>query len=340
LSVPAYQYEFWPEAEIVAEPVKRPGEPQVLVRRRTSPIVDWMGNDVAYLPGLPAISLFTGAGGMDIGMERAGFCTLVQHEWDSSACQTLMANRPQYFRHAALIQGDLRLTPTSMLLREAGLRVGDAAVVCGGPPCQGFSTANKHSGKGTYDTRNDLVFEYLRVVREAMPRFFIMENVAGFLSFPGELNGKSYLQTFLEAAYGSYYEIVYGLLDAVNYGVPQYRCRFIAMGTRRDVFEVEGMLGSLPAPITFAEPDLSLIHNPVSEQDRQSALLLRNAPGVRYFPDRPVLVPPRPVHDGQISAKYLEFYSNLRATEPDRIVASPQGAQDEQELTVAIAGLQ
>lgn len=319
----------WDEAEVVGWPEsKEVGEPRVLVRRKATSLDGPNGEELVYCPGMPAISLFTGAGGFDIGMEQAGFVTMVQHEWEGMCCQTLIANRPNFFRHAALIQGDIRKTRTSMLLREAGLRVGECYILVGGPPCQGFSTAGK---RRLGDERNDLVFEYLRVVREAQPRFFVMENVPGFVSF----NGGKYLEEFLRTAYAGYYELVYGLVNAVEYGVPQNRCRFLCMGTRRDLHEVDGMLGSLPRPETFGQGDLNKIeafsHMPLWTEELE---LLTHPPGIRYFPDRPVIVPPRPIgnrqkdEDGDTggggrSESFLEFYRRLRKEEPDRIVTMP-----------------
>ena len=313
----------WPEAEVMAPPVKKPGPPSVLVRRRPGGLVGPHGEELITLPGPGVISLFTGAGGMDIGLEAAGFCTLIQHEWMQCACETLIANRPNYFRHAALIQGDIRQTPTSMLLKEAGLRVGEAHIVAGGPPCQGFSTANTKAVKGKPDRRNDLVFEFLRVVREAQPRFFVMENVPGFTTF----NEGEYLAAFLPAAYEAYYELVYGLCDAVEYGVPQYRCRFLCMGTRRDLFDIEGYLASMPAPENFAEADRGILQaldgSPLYAGEVRS---IRRAPGIRYFPDRPVLFPPEPHnHKGPRSPGFRSFYDRLEREEPDRLVLSPIG---------------
>ena len=141
------------------------------------------------------------------------------------------------------------MTGTETILDAAGLRVGEATAVTGGPPCQGFSTSGKRDPN---DDRNDLVFHFLRVVREAMPKFFIMENVPGFVS----LNKHEYLKRFLETAHGGFYELVYGLVDAVEHGVPQYRCRFFCMGTRRDLVHSEGILGSLPKPQNFHDRDL------------------------------------------------------------------------------------
>lgn len=290
----------WDEAEVIGEPVKAPRDgaflPRVLVKRRLADLHGPRGEFIQCVHGAgTAISLFTGAGGFDLGLEQAGFVSVVQHEWDVACCETLIVNRPHAFRHAALIQGDICYTPTSMILGEAGLRVGEADIVCGGPPCQGFSTANSNRPRAERegDHRNDLVFQFLRVVGEARPKFFIFENVPGFLSF----NKGAYFQTFLRAAFDRYYELVYGLINAVEYGVPQNRCRFICMGTRRDLFEIEGTLGGLPAPQTLSKRDLKRIEiwTPSPLFKSESLELLLHPPGIRYFPDRPVLVPPRPI---------------------------------------------
>lgn len=316
----------WPEAEIVGKPARRGDVPTVLVKRRLSDLENAAGDELIYLEGNPAISLFTGAGGMDIGLEQAGFVSLCQVEWDGCACETLIANRPNFFRHSALIQGDIRQMPTWMILRESGLYVGEAHLVCGGPPCQGFSTSNTKSHHGTYDSRNDLVFEFVRVVREAQPRFFVFENVPGFRSFS---DGK-YMAHFLEAAFGSGYELVYGLVNAVEYGVPQRRCRFICMGTRRDLAMIDGMIGSLPAPVCFGQGDLErlkILDGVVGpEADAERAKIMR-PPGIRYFPDRPVLCPPDPWHDDGRPAGFHRFYDELEAKEPDRIVRAPRDQQ-------------
>jgi site-specific DNA-cytosine methylase len=315
----------WDEAEVVQGPVKKVKEPVVLVRRTSPGLAGGRGEELVYLPGPPAISLFTGAGGFDIGLERAGFCVLAQLEWEASCCETLIFNRPDYFRHAALIQGDIRQTPTSMLLEAAGLRVGECHLVVGGPPCQGFTSANRHAQQHEYDERNDLVFEFLRVVREAQPELFIMENVPGIFKF----NGGSYAEELLKRAYGSYYELVYGFVDAVEYKVPQHRTRFICMGTRRDLHEIDGMLGALPRPVCFGERTLRDVRAvegaPLfdAELDR-----LTRAPGIRYFPDRPVLRPPYPVdRTCARSAAFYEFYDRLEREEPDRLVKEPTGAR-------------
>lgn len=329
----------WDEARIIAPPLandihnkksRNTGVPRVLVRRTAGALTTPDGRDAIYFEGNPCISLFTGCGGFDVGTEEAGLIPVVQHEWDASCCWTLLANRPHYFRNSALIQGDIYQTPTEMILREGGLRVGECFMLTGGPPCQGFSVAGVRDPN---DLRNDLIFQFLRVIREAQPKFFCMENVAGILTAAkGE-----YFRRFLRTAYNCFYELVYGLVDCVEYGVPQHRVRFICMGTRRDMFALDNVLASLPEPQCFSKRDIKAMDWMEGAQhidllaglecyDEELALL-RHPPGIRYFPDRPILVPPRPTHgvinpddDGGRSKSFIEFYRNLRANEPDRIV--------------------
>jgi DNA-cytosine methyltransferase len=316
----------WDEAHIVNMPVpeKKLDKPIVLVERnRNRSIISPHGDEFVSLPGHPVISLFTGAGGMDIGIEEAGFCCVLQHEWSQFPCCTLVANRPRFFRHAALIQGDIRQTPTEMILEHAGLRVGQAEIVCGGPPCQGFTTANTNAVHGKYDSRNDLVFEFLRVVREAAPAYFIFENVPGFQQF----NKGDYAEKFLHAAYHAFYEMVYGLIDACDYGVPQRRVRFICMGTRRDIALIEGKIATLPAGSCFGHEDLSLLQSidgaPLFTREQKRIM---RPPGIRYFPDRPVLLAPAPNNGDCRSKTYMDFYDKLEREEPDRLVVAQEAS--------------
>lgn len=316
-------YPVWAEAEIIAEPVKDRSEPTLLVRRRKTQMLDRYGFEFRAAHEYSVISLFTGAGGFDLGMEQAGYHTLCQVELDYWACQTLICNRPTCFRDAALIQGDIRRIRTSDILRECGLYVGEPFMVIGGSPCQGFSRVNSNANQGKYDSRNDLTFEYLRVVRESQPTFFAFENVPGFMRFKGEINGQKYHEAFLAEAYRSGYELVYGLINCAEYGVPQNRIRFICFGTRRDKFEIDGILGSLPAPQYFGSEDLQQIELYENSLFPEQADLIKHPPGVRYFPDREVLRPPAPVvgceTGGGRTKPFLDFYENLLKNEPDRL---------------------
>ena len=126
---------------------------------------------------LSAISLFSGAGGLDLGVERAGYRVLAAVEYDMDAAATLRANFP----HSEVLERDIRTVETSELLKAAGLRAGEADLLIGGPPCTPFSKSGnwleyKRSGK---DANADLLDHYLRILSEAKPRSFLLENVFG-----------------------------------------------------------------------------------------------------------------------------------------------------------------
>lgn len=328
-------YPQWPEARILAEPVKTKQltQPRLLVERRQDPIYDRHGWELRTEYELSHISFFAGAGGFDIGFEQAGYHTLCQIEWDDGACRTLICNRPEYFRHAALIQADVRQLSTWEVLKAAGVRVGECLVFTGGPPCQGYSTSNGNRGKA-HDPRNDLVFEYLRFVREGQPKYFIFENVPGFQSFPGKVDGHTFLDKFLRTAYDSGYELVYGLLNACEYGVPQSRVRFICMGTRKDIAFIDGDMATLPEPTHFNEEDLRVIRLFENSLFQHEVDILRHPPGVRYFPDRPVLITPYPCKFDGKTKKFIEFYKDLMKNEPDRIVRKAAGSEADRYFTV------
>lgn len=323
-------YPTWCEAEVIADPVKpqQLKEPRLLVKRRKSPLVSYDANiHVEVCHGTPAISLFTGAGGIDLGLENAGYETRCQVELAEHACQTLLANRPNCFRSSALIQADIRELPTVTILSASDLRVGETRLIAGGPPCQGFSTCNMKSRNNRVDARNDLVYEFLRVVREAQPWFFMMENVRGFTLF----NKGDYAREYLRTAFLSGYELVYGLVNCVEYGVPQDRCRFVCMGSRRDVALIDGMLAGLPEPECFGKKDVKILKTwpddlaqsaELSEQRRR----LRRAPGIRYFPDREVLFPPDPWGADGRTKSFHDFYDRLERDEPDRLVRTRKEA--------------
>ncbi|CAG1022176.1 DNA (cytosine-5)-methyltransferase 1 [Patescibacteria group bacterium] len=179
---------------------------------------------------MKVISLFSGAGGMDIGFEEAGFEIVVAVEQDSACCDTLRVNRP----NLKVIEQDISTVKTSYILQEANLKPLEAALVIGGPPCQSFSLAGKRMGLN--DKRGMLLLEFVRVVREALPIAFVMENVQGMMNWE---NGKAIQAvlnefkepiTYLENQYQ--YEIGYQVLNAADYGVAQFRERLFIVGNR------------------------------------------------------------------------------------------------------------
>lgn len=117
---------------------------------------------------LKVLSLFSGAGGLDLGFEKAGFEIPVANEYDSSIWKTFEENHPK----TKLIRNDIRNIKSNDLPDVDG--------IIGGPPCQSWSEAG--SRKGISDTRGQLFFEYIRILKEKRPKFFLAENVSGMLS--------------------------------------------------------------------------------------------------------------------------------------------------------------
>jgi DNA (cytosine-5)-methyltransferase 1 len=122
------------------------------------------------------ISLFSGGMGLDLGFEAAGFEIPVSVEILKRCCETIRANRPG----THVFEGDIRTVTTAQMLSAAKLEVGEAFAVIGGPPCQSFSTGGKRTA--IHDTRGELFMEFVRVVKEAEPAFFVFENVSQLLT--------------------------------------------------------------------------------------------------------------------------------------------------------------
>ena len=192
---------------------------------------------------LPVVSLFSGAMGLDLGLERAGFEIAVAVECNPFAVETIRENLPDL----KVIDRRIEDVGTDEILNEAGLRPGDPVVVAGGPSCQVFSTAGGRGSLG--DPRGTLFEHFLRVVREAQPRFFIMENVRGLLSAavkhrplkergpghpplePEEELGAAFRVVTEKLRRLGYY-VVFDVLNAADFGVPQVRQRLVVLGSR------------------------------------------------------------------------------------------------------------
>lgn len=178
------------------------------------------------------ISLFSGAGGLDYGFEAAGFDTAVAVEFDRDACATLRANR-----RWQVIERDIFEVSTPELLERAALDRGDADVLIGGPPCQPFSKAGywaRGDALRLEDPRANTLSAYMRVVEEALPRVFLLENVEG-LAYAGKDEGLHLLLQRvrqINKRTGSNYCPAFKVLRAVDYGVPQQRERVIMVAAR------------------------------------------------------------------------------------------------------------
>ena len=196
------------------------------------------------------ISLFSGAMGLDIGLERAGLEVALGQDVDAACISTMRANKKSVFG------GDIRSVDPELLLSLSNMGQGEPFMICGGPPCQPFSTAGKR--QGINDPRGSLFMDFARMIDYIRPRFFIMENVKGIVSSPvnhvpiaerdqriPDKQSEMVLDVILSEFGKLGYKTVYGVLDAVDYGVPQFRERFLLVGSRdhEDVF--------LPIPTHF-----------------------------------------------------------------------------------------
>ena len=183
-----------------------------------------------------AISLFSGAMGLDLGIERAGFDIRVCVEMDKWAVQTIRSNTA-----IPVIDRDINTVSTEELLSVAHLNKEDVTLVFGGPPCQAFSTAGKQ--RGLADFRGNVVIQFIRVVSDILPPFFILENVRGlmsaklnyipldYLEYDNIKNIKGSVLQFITNEFKKLgYSISYALLDAANYGVPERRERLVIIG--------------------------------------------------------------------------------------------------------------
>ena len=164
------------------------------------------------------ISLFSGAGGMDLGFYKAGFRTIVANEWDKKITPTFRANFPD----VELIEGDIRKIDSSALPDNI---IG----IIGGPPCQSWSEAG--ALKGIEDRRGQLFYEYIRVIRDKRPVFFVAENVSGMLA----ARHRKAVQEFISLFEDIGYNVNLKLLNAKDFGVAEDRERVFFIGFRKDV---------------------------------------------------------------------------------------------------------
>lgn len=187
---------------------------------------------------ITAVSLFTGAGGMDIGFESAGINVLCANELNRDACDTYAANHPG----VNLIRGDLTQHMDELKEYEG------VDLVFGGPPCQGFSVAGKMDPN---DERSQLIWRFLDVVEMLRPKAFVMENVKALATLEkwGPVRQR-YMQRVSDMGYNCHYRV----LNASDYGVPQNRERVIFVGATENY-------------------DVSLLENALKKQNRSAQTL-------------------------------------------------------------------
>jgi DNA (cytosine-5)-methyltransferase 1 len=163
------------------------------------------------------VSLFSGAGGLDLGFHQAGFKTIFANEFDKTIWETFELNFPK-----------TKLDKRSIVDLPSN-DVPDSIGIIGGPPCQSWSEAG--SGRGINDKRGQLFFEYIRILKEKEPLFFLAENVSGIL-LPRH---KEAFEEILRKFRALQYNVTYFLLDANDFGVPQNRKRVIIIGYHKNI---------------------------------------------------------------------------------------------------------
>lgn len=192
------------------------------------------------------VSLFTGAGGLDIGLERSGFATIAANDVDKHACATLRENQSlrhdvldvdgHYHYHlggARIVEGDIRhLDPADLKPDDADPEWRPDALV-GGPPCQSFSSAG--SQRSLDDPRGQLFLDFVRLARELRPRIILFENVRGLVTArgPNGVPGEAVnliRDSFEEIGYATSFRV----LNAADYGAPQRRVRMFMFGAASD----------------------------------------------------------------------------------------------------------
>jgi DNA (cytosine-5)-methyltransferase 1 len=216
---------------------------------------------------MKSIELFAGAGGLALGVSLTGFASNAVIEWNHDACNTIRENQERnnpLVSDWPLCEGDVREFDFSALSKGIDL-------VAGGPPCQPFSLGGKHRA---YSDKRDMFPATIDVIRRVQPRAFLIENVRGLtrasfanyfqytllqLSFPELVRGER--ETWLQhlerlekertsgRRYGLTYDVVFRVVNAADYGVPQKRERVFIVGFRHD----QGVRWSFPAPTHSAD---------------------------------------------------------------------------------------
>ncbi|KGE06728.1 hypothetical protein LA03_30750 [Burkholderia gladioli] len=274
-----------------------------------------------------AIDLFSGAGGLALGLKKSGFDVRAAVESNKWAAKTYRNNLGNH-----LIEGDIQKLAVSELLQFAKLAPGECDLLAGGPPCQGFSVQRRGSDE---DPRNNLVLDFLRCVEEVRPRFFLMENVSGLQS----KRGRPFLDAVLRKANELGYNVHQAKLEAADFGVPQLRKRVILVGELVDGIEpcfrfpvpeisvgeyktVREAIADLPPP-----PVDGTAHSDVANHAREARLSALNLERLRHIPpgggrnDLPEHLQ-LPCHRNNPSHRHVEVYGRLEWDRPSGTITA------------------
>ena len=285
---------------------------------------------------LPAISLFSGAGGLDLGAERAGYAIKASVEYERDAAATLRANFPR----STVLEQNIKTLPAEEVLDAAGLKRGEAELLIGGPPCTPFSKSGywlEYKRKGL-DPEASLLDHYLRILAETRPRAFLLENVYG-LAYRN--HNAPWLESLLTVARDLGYQVAYRVLLAADYGVPQRRQRLFVLGSRagQPVFPAPTHGGphetrtrwdtSLPLHISAGEAigDLASRNELAEEQEavngKYGHLLPEIPPGDNYLYFTSKRGHPEPIFEWR--KRYWSFLLKLDPRQPSPTIQAQPG---------------
>lgn len=221
-----------------------------------------------------AIDLFSGAGGLSKGLEQAGYRVLGAVEIDALACSTYKLNHSR----VRLWEKDITKLSGTKILKELKLRPGKLDLLAACPPCQGFSSMRtKNGAREVRDSRNDLIFDVLRIVRTVKPKSIMLENVPG-------LAKDSRYKAFQKRLRAMGYHLTCDILNTVDYGVPQRRRRLVLLASHlgepqfapkvTSLKTVRQSIGKLTAPTRSRDP----LHNYSSSRSRRINELIKKIP--------------------------------------------------------------
>lgn len=193
-------------------------------------VIEEINHDFHYPDNaFTSIDLFSGCGGLTKGFSMAGIRSILASDIDENCEKTFQRNFPE----VPFLCKDI----TQITKEEVDEKIGDIVpdIIIGGPPCQGFSLANKRRNKVADDPRNRLFYGFVKFINWYSPRAFVMENVKGILSMQNGKVIETILEEFRHAGAFGGYDVDYKVLLASDYGVPQNRERVIIIGTRHDL---------------------------------------------------------------------------------------------------------
>lgn len=277
------------------------------------------------IPSIRTLSLFSGAGGLDIGFHDVGFEIVESVEIESKFCKTLELNsgKGKRFENSTVNCIDINeYTPHHL---------GNIDFIIGGPPCQTFSAAGRRANGvlGTTDARGILFKEYVRLLKELQPVGFLFENVYGIIGAQRGEAWKEILKSFSEVGYRLYYRIV----DAADYGVPQHRERLIIVGLKEGKFK-------FPRPThgpdsiddePFYNAETAVMGVALTEEENKSgiggrygALLDDIPPGLNYSFYTEEMGHPTPIFAWR--SKFSDFLYKADPNQPVRTIKASGGA--------------